>query len=207
MTTQTDHAPVTTEDLWRTFRHQLLHYVQRRVPADVDADDVLQDIFIRLHEGLGELRDEERLRSWIFSIAHRAVADAYRRRGRRPEMVSIDGEGHEHVDDKWLNGVLPEAPQGNAHEEVLSWLAPLVDQLPDAYAVAVRMADLEGHTQQAVADALGLSLSGAKSRIQRGRAMLGDLLQACCDIEFGPDGRALAYERRQAPATPCEGRC
>jgi RNA polymerase sigma-70 factor (ECF subfamily) len=58
------------------------------------------------------------------------------------------------------------------------------------------MADFEGHTQQEVADELELSLSGAKSRVQRARAQLGDLLKQCCEVEFGPEGRAQAFRRR-----------
>jgi RNA polymerase sigma-70 factor (ECF subfamily) len=71
----------------------------------------------------------------------------------------------------------------------------MADDLPDGYRDALVMADFEGRAQQEVADRLGLSLSGAKSRIQRARKMLGDALRACCDVEFGAEGRAVAYRR------------
>ena len=72
------------------------------------------------------------------------------------------------------------------------WLDELINQLPEQYRIAVRLSEIEGLTQQAVADRLGLSLSGAKSRIQRGRGLLKEILQQCCRFEF--DRRGNLYE-------------
>ncbi|MGK7369329.1 MAG: sigma factor-like helix-turn-helix DNA-binding protein, partial [Candidatus Halalkalibacterium sp. M3_1C_030] len=77
------------------------------------------------------------------------------------------------------------------------WLIPMIDELPKKYRIPLKMADVEGKTQQEVADRLDLSLSGAKSRVQRGREKLGDVLAACCEVEFGEEGRAVAYRKRE----------
>ena len=70
-------------------------------------------------------------------------------------------------------------------------IVELIAQLPDRYRDAVRMSELEGLSQQAVADRLHLSLSGAKSRVQRGRAKLRQILDACCSFEFDRRGNLL----------------
>ncbi|MEP0545646.1 MAG: sigma-70 family RNA polymerase sigma factor [Rhodothermales bacterium] len=190
----TPAAPVTAE-VWTRFRAGLLAFLLRRLPSQADAEDVLQDVFVRIHEGASDLRHPDRLQPWVFAIAHRAVADFYRAHGRRPDDLPAEAAAEPAVEPAHV-GVAPHPDGHDVHDEVLSWLVPLVDALPDGYREAVRLADLEGLTQQAVADRLGLSLSGAKSRVQRGRALLGDLLRACCEVEFGPDGRAVEYRPR-----------
>jgi RNA polymerase sigma-70 factor (ECF subfamily) len=195
-------SPVTTE-VWARFRAGLLRFLRSRLPSATDAEDVLQDVFVRIHEGLGRVEQPDRLQSWVYGIARRAVADFYRERGRRPDAGAEEVEAEPAA---W-----PEAPnlapyrgEHDVHEEVLSWLVPMVEALPEGYAEAVRLADVEGLPQREVAERLGLSLSGAKSRVQRGRVLLGDALRACCEIEFGADGRAVEYRPRERR---CEGAC
>lgn len=200
-----------SEDLWRGFREGLQRFLRARLPSEADAEDVLQEVFLRIHEGAHRLRDAERVHGWIYSIARRAVADFYRARGRRPAALPQPLDTGTETPSP--DGLPPENLSGydgrhDVHEEVLSWLRPMIDELPETYAKALRMADVEGLTQQQVADALGLSLSGAKSRVQRARAQLGELLQRCCEVEFGPEGRAVAFRRLHPEENPCAGdRC
>ena len=196
-------APPITAEIWTRFRDGLLAFLVRRLPSQADAEDVLQDVFVRIHEGAGALRHPERVQAWVFGIARRAVADFYRAHARRPDLVPVDAANEPSAEPASLS-ITPHRGEHGVHEEVLSWLIPLVDALPDGYREAVRLADIEGLTQQAVADRLGLSLSGAKSRVQRGRVMLGAFLRACCEIEFGPDGRAVEYRPH---AQPCKKDC
>lgn len=198
--------PVTT-DVWARFRTSLLRFLQSRLPSDDDAKDVLQEVFARIHEGLGRIEQPERLQSWVFSIARRAVADFYRERGRRPDTASVADPEEAGVEPAaWPEATNLTVYRGehDVHEEVLTWLVPMIAELPEGYAEAVRLADVEGLTQQELAERLGLSLSGAKSRVQRGRVLLGEVLRACCEVEFGPDGRAMEYRPR---TRRCEDGC
>jgi RNA polymerase sigma-70 factor, ECF subfamily len=76
----------------------------------------------------------------------------------------------------------------------LGWLDGMIQTLPDGYRQAVQMAEVEYRSQQEVAGRLGLSLSGAKSRIQRGRAMLKDVLQRCCSFELDARGQVMGCD-------------
>ena len=71
----------------------------------------------------------------------------------------------------------------------------------------MRLSEIEGLQQQEVADRLGLSLSGAKSRIQRGRALLKGVLERCCHFEFDRRGNVMGYEPRpdRAVCRDCDG--
>ena len=195
--------PPVTSEVWVRFRGGLLRFLLSRLPTVADAEDVLQDVFIRIHQGLGHVERPDRLQSWVYGIARRAVADFYRERGRRPDMTAEEVTAEPTVEPEAPN-LAPYRGEHDVHEEVLSWLVPMIEALPEGYREAVRLADIEGLTQQEVADRLGLSLSGAKSRVQRGRALLGDVLRACCEIEFGADGRAVEYRPRERR---CGGDC
>ena len=178
-----------TDRLYRAFHEAVRGFVRHRVPT-ADAADVAQEVFLRLHRAAPTLREPNRARAFVLGIARRAVADYHRR--RRPASASLDSA--------------PElaAEPDDVHEEVLRWLVPMIDLLPPPGAEALRLADVEGRSMAEIAAHTGLSISGAKSRVQRARRALGDLLAACCAVEFGPEGRAVDYERSDAACRSCE---
>ena len=184
-----------TQQVWERFSDELKGFLARRV-GDADAvEDLLQDVFVRVHTGLDELRDDQRIAPWVYRIARNAVVDHYRR--RRPA-----GDGHDE---------LPEIPAEDetdaqtdaARERIGTYLAGLVNELPDTYRDAVQLAEVDGLTQAEVGQRLGLSLSGAKSRVQRGRALLRERLQECCHFEFDRRQRIIAYEPRPRCCATC----
>jgi RNA polymerase sigma-70 factor (ECF subfamily) len=198
-----ESAETSGEPVWRPFVEGLRRFVASRVP-DPDAKDVLQDTLVRLHEAADSLRNADRAEAWVFSIARRTIADFYRDRERGPDETSVGRAPAEATDEPSPTETLTNYHgDHDVHEEVLSWLRPMAEELPEMYRRPLVMADFEGHTQQEVADEIGLSLSGAKSRVQRARVKLRDRLQQCCEVEFGPEGRAVAFHRRE----PCEESC
>ncbi len=186
---------------WLSFASGVRAFVSRRVPV-ADVDDVTQDVLLRIHQSAGRMDEAQSVEAWIFALARRTIADFYRHRSRRPVLESSETQAV--ADDP-----PPDAQSGfelghSVHEEVLSWLLPMAHVLPPMYAEPLIRADFQGQSQQQIADALGLSLSGAKSRVQRARVMLGEVLRACCDVDFGSDGRAHSFERRHDRCEKCE---
>ena len=184
------------EPSFRPFLAGLRAFVGRRVP-ERDADDVAQDVLLRLHQGLGRLREPSHWESWAFGIARRTIADYYR--SRKPGDVP---EGHDAVDTMAeVDGDLERRGFGDfegdhsVHEEVLGWLRPTAESLPEKYRDALLLADFDGHKQKDVAQRLGLSLSGAKSRVQRARGMLADALRRCCEIAVDATGEVVDFRR------------
>jgi RNA polymerase sigma-70 factor (ECF subfamily) len=88
--------------------------------------------------------------------------------------------------------------------EIAAYLLPLVGRLPSLYREALTLTELEGLTQQAAASALGVSLSGMKSRVQRGREKLRALLEECCRIGVDARGRVIECEPRQPSGCRCK---
>lgn len=185
--------------LWQEFRAKLHAFLRRRLPRVEDVEDVLQEVFLKIHRERCQLTEGELVEAWIYRIARHAVADFYRARTRRPG----DQPSSEDVDV--LLADWPEEASGDVHEVVLGWLEPMVEALPDKYRDALRWADFDGLTQQEVAERLGLSLSGAKSRVQRARNQLGELISDCCILEFGGDGRVVGYESARCGPSPRAG--
>jgi RNA polymerase sigma-70 factor (ECF subfamily) len=175
----------TTDSIWTRLSADLRRFIRRRVPDDHTADDLLQETFLRIHRSIGSLEQADRLAAWVYRVARNVVHDHHRRLGTAAVGLG-DADLAEEPGDR--RSRLPES----AHV----WLDELIRQLPEKYQEAVRLAEVEGLAQQEVADRLGLSLSGAKSRIQRGRAMLKEVLERCCTFEFDRRGRLVDCDPR-----------
>jgi RNA polymerase sigma-70 factor (ECF subfamily) len=177
---------------WRELRARLLGFVGRRVGNPEEAEDVVQDVLVRMQRNIDALSSADRLDAWAFRIARNAVADHYRSRGGRRDLT---GEAA----SKAMEGLGADAaePTSDARAEMAHCIAPMVRGLPDTYRRAVELTELEGMSQAAAADRLGLSVPGAKSRVQRGRARLREMLLRCCQIETDRRGRVLAFEARE----------
>lgn len=88
--------------------------------------------------------------------------------------------------------------------ELLPCVAAMVDALPSSYREALRLTEYQGLSQKALSERLGISFSGAKSRVQRARAKLKQQLLECCHFQFDHAGRIIDYQPRCAN---CEREC
>lgn len=185
---------------WEELASRLRPFIRRRVGEGADVEDVLQDILLRIHRGLPGLHDRERLEPWIYRLARNAIADHLRARVRRRTVAlgePLDG------------GEDATAPTGDAGDdrEVARALAVVlggfVERLPEPYREAVRLVDLEGVSHKEAARRLGLSISGAKSRVQRGRAKLRRMLDACCAIALDARGKVIRCRPRTGRDRTC----
>lgn len=182
---------------WRDLEAKLRPFVARRVRAQADVDDVVQEVFLRMQRGLGGLRDEERFGPWVYRIARSAIVDHQRAaaKHRVPDDPSDDERPAELDQD-----------EDAVAQELASSIAPFVAMLPTHYREALTLTELEGLTQKQAADMLGISLSGMKSRVQRGRRELRRALEDCCHIALDARGRVVSCEPRPDGKLP-DGCC
>jgi RNA polymerase sigma-70 factor (ECF subfamily) len=96
----------------------------------------------------------------------------------------------------------PEDGDGSAEQGLAQNIAVFVAALPSPYREAITLTELQGMSQKDAADMLGISLSGMKSRVQRGRQQIREMLQACCEIALDARGRVLSYDRRADGKVP-----
>ncbi len=143
---------LTTSDVWSAFSQRLQAVIRARVADPADADDILQDVFLKVHLRLDTLQDESRLAPWLFQITRNAITDYYR--GRRP-FVELPDE----------YAAVSAADEDEAARQLASGLHAMIGSLPPTYQEALRLAEIEGLSQKEVAEQLDLSYSGAKSHV------------------------------------------
>ena len=190
--------PILEQDAWASFQTRLRAYVRRRVdPAS--ADDVAGEVLLRLVHHQQALASAENPSAWVLRVAANAVADHHRR--RHAERRALDELKATETDTEATeNG----EAEGSPTADLSACLVPFVRNLPEPYREALLLTDIGGLSQTAAAKRLGLSASGMKSRVQRGRAKLKQALLRCCRVEVDRRGGVIDYSRR---STNCRASC
>ena len=179
---------MTVEEMWQAHSAKLRRYVHRRLSDFHAAEDIVQEVALRLNKSsmdLQEIADPER---WLRSIAHNLIVDHYRRR-QSDRQLQTTGE----------MGVifLPDDENADEKREAAECLLRLSASLPPKYRQALLSADYLGVPQKQLSAELGLSYSGYKSRVQRARRQLKSAMLSCCRVRSDRYGNILAMERKE----------
>ncbi len=177
------------ESIWKKYHHKLHQFIETRVSDSFVADDILQDTFLKVHSKIDSLKDSDKLQSWIYQITRNAIIDYYR------SHKSLE------LPDTLIS--IETSPSDQARMEITSCLEPMIHCLPEPYREAIILADLKGFTQKEIAEQADISLSGAKSRVQRARTMLKKTLLDCCQFEFDHQGTMVDYNRKDQDCDNC----
>jgi RNA polymerase sigma-70 factor (ECF subfamily) len=169
-----------TEAIWTHLSSDLRRFIRRRVADEHAADDLLQETFVRVHRNIGTLQEVDRLAAWVYRIARNVIHD-HHRKATHSTVALADADPTDDAEDHL----------SQLRCRCADWLDEMIRSLPEGYREAVQLSEIEGLSQQEIADRLGLSLSGAKSRIQRGRGMLKGILEQCCHFELDRRGNVL----------------
>ena len=146
--------PVTTEHVWEAFHTPLQQFIRRRVSDEATAEDVLQDVFLKIHQHVETLKDVKKLESWMYQITRNAIIDSYR--SSRPTTT---------LDAVEVLDLPEELPDDDVVSELLPCVRAMVRNLPELDRQALVLTEYQGLTQKELAERLGLSFSGAKSRV------------------------------------------
>jgi RNA polymerase sigma-70 factor, ECF subfamily len=172
-------------EIWRRYYDRLLLFVRSRVSDPEEARDILQETFLRVHTGICCMQEWEVMEKLVYRIARNLIIDSYRR--ARP----TEGLDEDIASDYGL----PELELDPAAALAFS-LRETVGELPEPYRGALVLTEYEGLTQAELAEREGITLSAAKSRVQRGRAKLKELLLECCHFELDALGGIIDYRER-----------
>jgi RNA polymerase sigma-70 factor (ECF subfamily) len=167
---------------WSATEGELRAYLRHRTPRHEDADDVLQEVFIKALRQGSNFCQVSNPRAWLFQVARNALADRLR-------------VAHEHIalpDD--LASPSIESPP--AVDGLTQCLPRVLAELSDQDRLAITLCDIEGWSQQALAERLGISLSGAKSRVQRARKRLKAKMELGCRVLYDESGRVAGFTPR-----------
>ena len=178
----------TVESIWNEVASQLRSFIRSRVRDHATAEDILQEVFLKIHQKLPTVRASERLQAWVWRITRNSIADHFRKvRPSEPLPDDIGGTFEPSAD-------LP---------DLRPCVRQFVNELPPAYRDALLLTEWKGLTQQQMSKRLGLSPSGAKSRVQRARAQLKKLLLDCCRFELDRRGTILEMTCRGKQCRAC----
>lgn len=173
---------------WRHFIARLKSYVARRVASGA-GDDVVGDILLRLIQHRTKLAATRNPLAWVMRVAANVVTDHHRRRASEQlAMGTYSSEFLLYFDDEPSSDV-------SVSSELAGCVLPFIEQLPPRYRDALKLVEIDGLSQRAAADRLGLSVSGMKSRVQRGRKKLKEAILRCCAVELDRRGGVMAYCR------------
>jgi RNA polymerase sigma-70 factor (ECF subfamily) len=182
----------------RSLETQLRPFIARRVAEPADVEDILQNVMLRMHRSVSSLRDDQRFGAWLYQVTRSAIADHRRAAQRHPAAAANPVEPTPEADDR---------DELRAEQQLAANVAQFIAMLPSRYREALTLTELQGMTQRDAADMLGVSLSGMKSRVQRGRVRLRELFEACCRIGLDSRGHVISCERRPGGPAPQGCRC
>ncbi len=173
---------VEIENIWNEYRSSLKSFLYSRVANPSDADDLLQDILIKIYQNLDSLKSVHSLESWLFQIARNTIIDYYRR-------------------EKKYNRVQPEEfwyddTDTNAKHILEKCVVPFIEALPTNQRDLLRAIDLEGQSQKEYAVLQGIPYSTLKSRVKKAREALRSLFENCCHFSVDAQGNIMDYTKK-----------
>lgn len=170
------------EKIWKEFHNKLEYFILQRVNDKDDAADILQEVFIKIYKNVNSLKENQKLTSWIYQITRNTIIDYYRTKKINDEYSDEFFENEQY------------------EEEALKRLSPslleMIENLPPIYKEAITLTEFNGLKQRELAERLEISLTGAKSRVQRARQQLSEMLLDCCNFEFDSAGKMSNYSQK-----------
>lgn len=167
---------------WKSLYRELVSFVEAKVKERAIAEDIVQEVFIKVHTKVGQLKESDKIAGWIYQIARNAVADHFRKNSRNVEPINVDwGSSYNEFNDC-----------------VAHCLSVLLGSLPEKYRIPLQLAEVDNLSQYEIAEKLNITYSGARSRVQRARKMLKDKLDELYHIKTDSYGNVIVCEDRGA---------
>lgn len=181
-----------TQQIWESFSNKLKRFIKSKVDNKSDAEDILQEVFLKIHKNINTLDDKKKLPAWIYSITRNSITDFYRKKGIVKKVPYLDNINY--IDESTPDEI----------RNIRDCLKSFINNLPEKYGSALELSDIRGLRQKEVADLLEISLPGAKSRIQRGRAMIKEHFIDCCKFKIDNNGKLIGGQWPNENCEACE---
>jgi RNA polymerase sigma-70 factor, ECF subfamily len=164
--------------IWNQSKERLYAYVLSKFKNKELAEEVVQEVLLKLHNSCCSEKEILNVNAWLFQIARNTSLDILKKNEKQIDKVEFveDPESYEPL------------------EELAAFIEPLINFLPETYGTPLKMSDLEGIPQKEIAATLGLGLSATKSRIQRARELLKQEIKTCYHLEMDKNGIPIQLE-------------
>jgi RNA polymerase sigma-70 factor (ECF subfamily) len=180
------------ESVWAEYQSALKAFLHSKVSNPDDVDDLQQEILIKTHQNLSNVKEVESIKSWLFQLANRTIIDFYRKRARQQR------DGELQADDLWF-----EEQKETVEQEMAGCIEPFIRALPTEQSTLLSAVELQGASQKQLAEQTGISYSTLKSRVQKGRGELRKLFEQCCTLELDSHGNVIDYHQKSKGCNSC----
>ena len=172
------------KQIYDEFQPRILRYL-RYLIGEHDAEDLTQEVFVKVNQALPAFRGESQLSTWIYRITTNAAIDRMRTSSFRQDAytTSLDDSQQPSDEEVWRSAEPPSVEQELMREERARCFEDFLKELPADYRTVFVLSELEEQTNHEIADILGLSLDTVKIRLHRARARLLAELRAHCKAE------------------------
>lgn len=169
---------LSSEKLWHDHNKELKRFILSKVKDKDVCNDLLQDVFIKIHTSMNTLKDESRVKQWAYQITRNTINDHFRKHKFASGSSNID---------------LPEIINEGNNTQFEKCLGSFVKDLPLKYKDAITKVELQNKSQLDLAKELMISYSAAKSRVQRARELLKEKFMQCCNVSTDKYGNVISY--------------
>lgn len=184
--------------IYDSFQPKIFRYLAKLVNVH-EAEDLTQEVFVRVSSGLPDFRGDSQLSTWIYRIATNVAMDRLRSPSQKQEALkkSVSEEGKTFEDrDVWTGEKKPSVDRQLIREEMSECVREFIDDLPDNYRSVLILSEVEGLKNQEIAEVLGISLETVKIRLHRGREKLKKELESGCSFDRD-EGDVLVCDRKE----------
>lgn len=187
-------------DVYNEFHEKLNRYLARLVGKN-DAEDLTQEVFLKINKGLQDFQGKSSLSTWVYRIATHAAVDKMKSRSGREgrETATLEEISHAPENRRAEEETLS-AEREAIGKEMTECIREFIDKLPTDYRVVILLSEMKDLSNRQIADILGIGLAAVKIRLHRARARLKAEFEAGCDFYHDEDG-TLACDRKKG----CEG--
>lgn len=164
--------------IWKDLYQELFIFINSKVKDEEISKDILQETFLKAHLNIHKLRDSSKLTSWIYQITRNNINDYFR---NKKQMVQIEN----------LELAIEEEP---SFQNLANCINSKIEQLPEKYQEAMVLTTFKNLKQTELADYLGISYSGTKSRVQRAKEKLKELVIDCENVETDEKNKVIEHD-------------
>lgn len=179
--------------IYTQFHTELLRYVKSKVSSAEDAEDLIQNVFIKITSGIGSLSDDVKLKSWLFTVTRNTIIDYYRLNANRKKVTTSD-EIHEDI---------PEVDDVDSTKGLEQCMSSMINLLPEEYRQIIIESEIKGVKQKDLAEKYGVAYPSMRSKVQRGRERLKQLFYNCCHISTDVRGNIIDADRKDDGGDAC----
>ncbi len=208
-----DDDPAAFEELVRRYQDRLLTVIYHLVGSREEAEDLAQEVFLRVYRHRKEYHPQAKFSTWLFTIAHHLALNVYRRRQRKPEaqfdLTDSTALAHQ-PSENWHASAMPSPDHRLRQEELSQVVQRALNQLNERQRLAVVLNKFEDMSYQEIADVMGVSVKAVKSLLSRARSQLRELLAPYVQMEMRsgrmsqlrPDMKGTAASPGRAASVP-----